>query len=72
MADALPKTAKLDELEKVGGPSFVKEIKMAAEKSPMAVDLFGQLEQSYNEKMGHWENGGIVGGMGYGGGGIGR
>jgi len=71
MAD-LPKTPKLDELEKGGWPSFVKEIKMAAKKSPMAADLLGQLEQSYDEKIGHWKHGGIVGVMGYGGGVIGR
>jgi sulfite reductase alpha subunit len=68
----LPKTPKLDELEKGGWPSFVREIKMAAKKSPMAADLLGQLEQSYNEKIGHWKHGGIVGVMGYGGGVIGR
>jgi sulfite reductase alpha subunit len=72
MADKIPKTPKLDELEKGGWPSFVKEIKMAAKKSPMAADLLGQLEQSYNEKIGHWKHGGIVGVMGYGGGVIGR
>lgn len=68
----IPKTPKLDELEKGGWPSFVKEIKMAAKKSPMAADLLGQLEQSYTEKIGHWKHGGIVGVMGYGGGVIGR
>ncbi|HDL03320.1 MAG: dissimilatory-type sulfite reductase subunit alpha [Candidatus Zixiibacteriota bacterium] len=72
MADNIPKTPKLDELEKGGWPSFVKEIKMAAKRSPMGGDLLGQLEQSYNEKIGHWKHGGIVGVMGYGGGVIGR
>jgi sulfite reductase alpha subunit len=72
MADNIPKTPKLDELEKGNWPSFVKEIKMAAKTSPMAADLLGQLEQSYNEKIGHWKHGGIVGVMGYGGGVIGR
>ena len=71
MAD-LPKTPMLDELEKGKWPSFVKEIKLAAQKSPMAADLLGQLEQSYTEKIGHWKHGGIVGVMGYGGGVIGR
>ncbi|MFH1373615.1 MAG: dissimilatory-type sulfite reductase subunit alpha [bacterium] len=71
MAD-LPKTPMLDELEKGAWPSFVKEIKMAAKRSPMSRDLLGQLEQSYNEKIGHWKHGGIVGVMGYGGGVIGR
>jgi len=71
MAD-IPKTPMLDELEKGAWPSFVKEIKMAAKSNPMAADLLGQLEQSYNEKIGHWKHGGIVGVMGYGGGVIGR
>lgn len=72
MADQLPNTPMLDELEKGGWPSFVTEIKMAARKGPMARDLLGVLEQSYNEKIGHWKHGGIVGVMGYGGGVIGR
>ena len=72
MADALPETPQLDELEKGKWPSFVKEIKMAAKKSPMSRDLLGQLEQSYEEKVGYWKHGGIVGVMGYGGGVIGR
>ena len=72
MADNFPKTPQLDELEKGPWPSFVKEIKMAAQRSPMSRDLLGQLEQSYNEKIGHLKHGGIVGVMGYGGGVIGR
>ena len=66
------KTPKLDELEKGAWPSFVKEIKTQAEKNPMAKDLLGQLERSYEERIGHWKHGGIVGVMGYGGGVIGR
>jgi sulfite reductase alpha subunit len=72
MANDLPKTPKLDELEKGKWPSFVTEIKEAAKKNPMAKDLLGLLEQSYDEKIGHWKHGGIVGVMGYGGGVIGR
>ncbi|MFH1699111.1 MAG: dissimilatory-type sulfite reductase subunit alpha [Candidatus Zixiibacteriota bacterium] len=72
MADQIPNTPKLDELEKGAWPSFVKEIKTAAKNSPMARDLLGVLELSYNEKIGHWKHGGIVGVMGYGGGVIGR
>jgi sulfite reductase alpha subunit len=72
MAEEFPKTPLLDELEKGPWPSFVKEIKMAAKRSPMSRDLLGQLEQSYREKIGHWKHGGIVGVMGYGGGVIGR
>lgn len=66
------KTPLLDELEKGKWPSFVTEIKTAAKKSPMAVDLLGIVEKSYREKIGHWKHGGIVGVMGYGGGVIGR
>ncbi|MFC1476173.1 dissimilatory-type sulfite reductase subunit alpha [Candidatus Zixiibacteriota bacterium] len=72
MAGATYNTPKLDELEKGPWPSFVKEIKDAAQKSPMANDLLGQLEKSYTEKIGYWKHGGIVGVMGYGGGVIGR
>ncbi len=72
MADNLPKTPMLDELEKGGWPSFVKEIKSAAKKNPMGSDLLALLERSYKEKIGHWKHGGIVGVMGYGGGVIGR
>jgi sulfite reductase alpha subunit len=72
MADQIPNTPMLDELEKGPWPSFVKEIKMAAKNGPMARDLLGVLELSYNEKIGHWKHGGIVGVMGYGGGVIGR
>ena len=72
MADTIYKTPMLDELEKGKWPSFVKEIKTAAKRSPMANDLLGQLEQSYTERIGHWKHGGIVGVMGYGGGVIGR
>ncbi len=72
MADNKRKTPKLDELEKGAWPSFVKEIKTAAEKNPMSNDLLGQLERSYDERIGHWKHGGIVGVLGYGGGVIGR
>jgi len=72
MAETKRKTPKLDELESGAWPSFVKEIKTAAEKSPMANDLLGQLERSYVERIGHWKHGGIVGVLGYGGGVIGR
>ena len=66
-------TPLIDELEKGPWPSFVTEIKKSAEKgSAAANDLLGVLERSYNEKIGHWKHGGIVGVMGYGGGVIGR
>jgi len=63
---------KLQELKKGAWPSFVREIEDAAQKSPAAKDLYGQLNQSYNERIGHWKHGGIVGVLGYGGGVIGR
>jgi sulfite reductase alpha subunit len=64
-------TPLLDELEKGPWPSFVKELKKSAE-SPVIQDLLGQLERSYEEHIGHWKHGGIVGVLGYGGGVIGR
>ena len=75
MADASngnPKTELLDQLEKGPWPSFVKEIKAAAQKNDSAKDLLGQLELSYEQKIGHWKHGGLVGVLGYGGGVIGR
>jgi sulfite reductase alpha subunit len=65
-------TPKLDELENGPWPSFVTEMKRAAEKKEMAKDLLRQLERSYEDKIGHWKHGGIVGVRGYGGGVIGR
>jgi sulfite reductase alpha subunit len=69
MADDTP---LLDELEKGPWPSFVKEIKRAAEKNDAAKDLLGMVELSYRDKITHWKHGGIVGVTGYGGGVIGR
>ncbi len=69
MADETP---MMDELEKGPWPSFVTQIREAAEKNAMAKDLLGQLEQSYKDKVTHWKHGGIVGVRGYGGGVIGR
>ncbi len=70
MAESV-KTPLLDELDTGPWPSFVREIKKSAD-NPMAKDLLGVLERSYNEKIGHWKHGGLVGVMGYGGGVIGR
>ncbi len=66
------KTPLLDELLEGKWPSFVKEIKRAAQKNSVCQDLLGQLETSYKDKLGYWKHGGIVGVMGYGGGVIGR
>jgi len=65
-------TPLLDELEKGPWPSFVTEIKRAAKKKDAAKDLLKQLERSYNNRIGYWKHGGIVGVRGYGGGVIGR
>jgi sulfite reductase alpha subunit len=65
-------TPMLDELEKGPWPSFVSEMKRAAEKKEAAKDLLHQLERSYHDRIGHWKHGGIVGVRGYGGGVIGR
>lgn len=65
-------TPLLDQLEEGPWPSFVKEIKRAAETKESARDLLRQLERSYEERIGHWKHGGIVGVRGYGGGVIGR
>ncbi len=62
----------IEELEKGPWPSFITDIKRAGEKSPMAKALLKQLERSYEDKVGHWKHGGIVGVTGYGGGVIGR
>jgi len=64
-------TPLLDDLEKGPWPSFVRELKRSADK-PMVDDLLGQLERSFEEKIGHWKHGGLVGVKGYGGGVIGR
>lgn len=66
------KTELLDKLETGPWPSFVREMKKAAATNPVTQDLLGQLELSYEEKIGHWKHGGIVGVLGYGGGVIGR
>lgn len=65
-------TPLLDELEEGQWPSFVREIKRAAEKSEAAADLLRQVERSYEDNTGHWKRGGIVGVRGYGGGVVGR
>lgn len=73
MTDAKkPETPLLDLLETGPWPSFVTEIKRAAEKKESARDLLRQLECSYLDRIGHWKHGGIVGVKGYGGGVIGR
>lgn len=71
MADKLHDTPNLDELESGPWPSFVTGIKRLATDgkrySPMMKDLLGQLETSYETRLGYWK-GGTVGVIGYGGG----
>jgi sulfite reductase alpha subunit len=65
-------TPLMDELEQGKWPSFVREMKQAASRNPMAEDLIRQMELSYRDRIGHWKHGGIVGVKGYGAGVIGR
>lgn len=65
-------TPMIDELRKGPYPSFVNEMYKLQGRKPMVQDLLGQLEESYEQRIGHWKHGGIVGVMGYGGGVIGR
>ena len=70
------KTPLLDELQDGKWPSFVNGLKRLADDdgksySPMMNDLLGQLEHSYQTKLGYWK-GGTVSVFGYGGGGIPR
>lgn len=65
-------TPRLDELESGPWPSFVTGLKRLRDSSdkkyaPMMNDLLGQLEHSYNERLGFWK-GGTVSVFGYGGG----
>jgi len=61
----------LNELKGGPWPSFVDEIEKSADV-PMTNDLLGILERSYEDRIGHWKHGGLVGVKGYGGGVIGR
>src|SRR5210317_1009774 len=61
-------TPMLDELEKGPWPSFISGLKrLATDDNPMMIDLLGQLEHSYETRLGYWK-GGTVGVLGYGGG----
>ena len=65
-------TPLLDELQGGKWPSFVDGLKRLAndddkQYSPMMNDLMGQLEHSYETKLGYWK-GGTVSVFGYGGG----
>jgi len=68
----MSETPLIDELEKGPWPSYIKELKRLAPRSPAIADLLKVQEVSFRDKKTHWKHGGIVGVMGYGGGVIGR
>lgn len=67
------KTPMLDQLESGPWPSFISGIKRLRDQHPdqrineVTNDLLGQLEHSYNTRLGYWK-GGTVSVFGYGGG----
>jgi len=69
-------TPMMDELEKGPWPSFVTQIKRAAESKAKLKDASRELllsqEEAFEMKETPWKHGGIVGVKGYGGGVIGR
>ena len=73
MATEPRKTPMLDQLEEGPWPSFISGIKRLRDKHPdqrineVTNDLLGQLEHSYNTRLGYWK-GGTVSVFGYGGG----
>ena len=60
-------TPMLDQLESGPWPSFITGLKRLAQQKDMVVDLLGQLEHSYQTKIGYWK-GGTASVIGYGGG----
>lgn len=64
-------TPLVDQLESGPWPSFVRELKKRLHSAAVR-DLIGLLERSYQDRIGHWKHGGLVGVRGYGGGIIGR
>ncbi|MEK7191422.1 MAG: dissimilatory-type sulfite reductase subunit alpha [Pseudomonadota bacterium] len=60
-------TPMLDQLESGPWPSFITGLKRLAQQKDMVVDLLGQLEHSYQTKLGYWK-GGTASVIGYGGG----
>ncbi len=67
MAKKTHDTPMLDQLEVGPWPSFVTGLKRLAQDKEMVVDLLGQLEHSYNTRLGYWK-GGTASVIGYGGG----
>ncbi len=63
-------TPMIDQLQSGPWPSFVtglKRLAMDGKHANMMIDLLGQLEHSYNTRLGYWK-GGTVSVFGYGGG----
>ena len=72
MAKKLPETPLLDQLESGPWPSFVTGLKRLAQSegkqyADRMKSLLGQLEYSYETRLGYWK-GGAIGVRGYGGG----
>jgi sulfite reductase alpha subunit len=71
MSDKIHQTPLLDELESGPWPSFVSGLKRLRDSGkrygPIVNDLLGQLEHSYEERLGFWK-GGTISVFGYGGG----
>ena len=67
MTKKLHHTPLLDQLESGPWPSFITGIKRLAQDKDMMVDVLGQLERSYKDRLGYWK-GGTVSVIGYGGG----
>jgi len=73
MAIETRKTPMIDQLEDGPWPSFISGIKRLRDEHPderinkVTNDLLGQLEHSYNTRLGYWK-GGTVSVFGYGGG----
>lgn len=72
MAKKMPETPMLDQLESGPWPSFVTGIKRLANSegkqyADRMKSLLGQLEHSYENRLGYWK-GGAIGVRGYGGG----
>ncbi|GAB6054015.1 dissimilatory-type sulfite reductase subunit alpha [Magnetospira thiophila] len=70
MANKMPDTPLLDQLEDGPWPSFITGLKRLAndegkQYAPVMKSLLGQLEHSYETRKGYWK-GGTVGVLGYG------
>ncbi len=67
MTKKMHDTPMLDQLETGPWPSFITGLKRLAKQKDMVVDLLGQLEHSYQTRIGYWK-GGTASVIGYGGG----